>query len=56
MAKIYLLAQPPSCNATPCQLSATTYLIYQQLPSISGGRPSIRNPVTRHAMVTGTNI
>jgi hypothetical protein len=29
--------QPPSWRATPCQLSATAYSIYSQLPSISGG-------------------
>jgi hypothetical protein len=45
-------AQPPSWRTTPCRLSATAYSIYSQLPSISGGLPSIRNLRTRHAVVT----
>jgi hypothetical protein len=50
------LAQPPSWRTTPCRLSATAYPMYSQLPSISGGRSSIRNPRTRHAVVTGTHL
>jgi hypothetical protein len=30
--------------------------MYSQLPSISGGRSSIRNLRTRHAVVTGTHL
>jgi hypothetical protein len=30
----------------------TAYSIYSQLPSVSGGLPSIRNLRTRHAVVT----
>jgi hypothetical protein len=30
--------------------------MYSQLPSISGGRSSIRNPRTSHAVVTGTDL
>jgi hypothetical protein len=30
--------------------------MYSQLPSIPGGRSSIRNPRTRHAVVTGTHL
>jgi hypothetical protein len=41
---------------TPCRLSATAYSIYSQLPSISGGRSSIRNLRTRHAVVTVTHL
>jgi hypothetical protein len=48
--------QPPSCKTTPCRLSAAPYLIYSQLPSIAGGRSSIRNPRTRHAVGTGTHL
>jgi hypothetical protein len=40
----------PKLEDHPCRLSATAYL---QLPSIFGGRSSIRNPRTRHAVVTG---
>jgi hypothetical protein len=50
------LAQPPSWRTTPCRLSATVYLIYSELPSISAGRSSIRNLRTRHAVVTGTHL
>jgi hypothetical protein len=48
----WLLAQPPSWRTTPCRLFATAYPIYSQLPSVSGGLPSIRNLRTRHAVVT----
>jgi hypothetical protein len=41
-----------SLKTTPCHLSTTAYSIYSQLPSIAGGRTSIRNPRTRHAVVT----
>jgi hypothetical protein len=44
---------PLSRRTTPCFLSATAYSIYSQLTSISGGRSSIRNPRTRHAVGTG---
>ena len=50
------LAQPPSWSTSPCRLSATAYSIYSQLPSRSGGRSSIRNLRTRHAVVTGTDL
>jgi hypothetical protein len=33
-----LLAHLLSWRTSPCQLSATAYSIYSQLPSISGGR------------------
>jgi hypothetical protein len=46
-------AQPPNWRTTPYRLSATAYSIYSQLSSTSGGRFSIRNLRTRHAMVTG---
>jgi hypothetical protein len=45
-------AQPPSWRTTPCQLSATSYSIHSQLPSVPGELPSIRNLRTRHAVVT----
>jgi hypothetical protein len=45
--------QPPSCRTTPCRLSAAAYSIHSQLPSIAGGRSSIRNTRTCHAVVTG---
>jgi hypothetical protein len=48
--------KPSSCTTTPCRLSATPYILYSQLPSISGGRSSIRNLRTRHAVVTGTHL
>jgi hypothetical protein len=37
------LAQPPCWRTTFCQLSATAYLIYSQLPSISGSCSFIHN-------------
>jgi hypothetical protein len=45
---------PPSWRTTPCRLSAAAYSIYSRLTSIAGGRSSIRNPRTRHAVGTGT--
>jgi hypothetical protein len=50
-----LLAQHPSWGTTPCRLSAAAYSMYSQLTFISGGSPSIRDPSTRHAVVTGTH-
>jgi hypothetical protein len=50
------LVQPPIWRITPCRLSATAYSKYSQLPPISGGRSSIRNLRTRHAVVTGTHL
>jgi hypothetical protein len=50
------LAQPPSWRTNPCRLSATAYSKYSQQPSITGGRSSIRNLRTRHAVVTGTHL
>jgi hypothetical protein len=44
----------PSWRTTPCYLSTTAYSIYSQLMSIAGGRSSIRNPRTRHAVGTET--
>jgi hypothetical protein len=51
-----LLAPRPTPNwrTTLCRLSATAYSMDSQLPSISGGRSSILNLRTRHAMVTAT--
>jgi len=43
-------------HPAPCRLSATAYSIYSQLPSISGGRSSIRNQSSRRAMETGTHL
>jgi hypothetical protein len=50
------LAQPQSWRTTPCQLPVTTYSMYSQLPSITGGCSSIRNLRTCHAVVTGTHF
>jgi hypothetical protein len=50
----YLQAQHPSLRTTPCMLSVAVYSIYSQLPSIAGGRSSIRILRTRYAVVTGT--
>jgi hypothetical protein len=47
-----LLAQPPSWRTTPCHFPPAACSIYSQLPSIAGGRSSIRNPRTHHAVVT----
>jgi hypothetical protein len=47
---------PPNWKTTPCCLSAVAYSIYSQLTSIAGGRSSIRNPRTRHAVGTVSNI
>jgi hypothetical protein len=47
-----LHAQPPSCRTTLCRLYAVAYSMYSQLPSIAGGRSSIRYPRWRHAVVT----
>jgi hypothetical protein len=44
--------QTPSWRTTPCRLSAAAYSVYSQLPSIAVSRTSIRNPRTRHAVVT----
>jgi len=41
-----LLAPHPA----PCRLSSTAYSIYSQLPSMSGGRSSIRNLSSRRAV------
>jgi hypothetical protein len=43
----------PKLENHPCRLSTTAYSIYSQLPSTAGGRSSIRNPWTRHAVMTG---
>ena len=50
------LAQTQSWRSTPCRLSETSYSLYSQLPFMSGGRCSIQNPRTRHALVTGTHL
>jgi hypothetical protein len=42
----------PSWGTTACRLSATAYAIYLQLPSVSGGLPSIRNLRTLHTVVS----
>jgi len=44
-------ARPPSSRTIPCRLFAINS-IYSQLPSVSGGLPSIRNRRTLHAVVT----
>jgi hypothetical protein len=46
----------PKVEDPPCRLSATAYSMYSQLPSITGGRSSIRNLRTRHAVVTGSHL
>jgi hypothetical protein len=46
----------PKLEDDPFRPSATAYSMYSQLPSISGGRSSIRNLRTRHAVVTGTHL
>ena len=50
------LAQPPSWRTTSCRLSTTAYSIYSQLSLHIGGRSSIRNLRTRHAVLTGTHL
>jgi hypothetical protein len=42
----------PSWRTTPCRLLATAYSIYSQLPFVPRGLHSIRNLITRHAVVT----
>ena len=54
--KPFTLRINPSWNTTPCRLSATANSIYSQLPCTSGGRSSIRNPRTRHAVVTESHL
>jgi hypothetical protein len=57
MVKVYYPhAQPRIWRTTPYRLSVAAYSIYSQLPSIAGGRSSIRNPRTLHAVVTGTHL
>jgi hypothetical protein len=34
----------------PFHLSKAAYSVYSQLPSIAGGHPSIRNPMTRNML------
>jgi len=46
----------PNWRTTPCQLSATAYSRYSQLPSIYGGHSSTRNLRTRHAVATRTHL
>jgi hypothetical protein len=41
-------------NETPCRLSAATYSIHPQLPTITGGRSFILYLRKRHAMVQST--
>jgi hypothetical protein len=45
-----------SWRTVPCQFLAAAYLLYSQLPSIAGGRSSVRNPKMCHAVVTGTHL
>jgi hypothetical protein len=47
----YPHAQPPSWRTIPYCLSAAAYSIYSQLTSIAGGRSSIHNPRTLHAVI-----
>jgi hypothetical protein len=51
-----LLAPRPIPKMEDHPLFAAAYSIYSQLPSISGGRSSIRSLKTRHAVVTGTRL
>jgi hypothetical protein len=53
-----LLAQRPILKLEDHRFSfsAAAYSIYSQLSSIAGGLSSIRNPRTRHAVVTGTHL
>jgi hypothetical protein len=44
--------QRTSWRTIRCSLSTAAYSTYSQLPSIAGGRPSIGNPRTRHAVLT----
>ena len=46
----------PQAGGPPIVGCPTASSIYSPLPSISGGRSSIRHLRTRHAMVTGTQI
>jgi hypothetical protein len=50
------VTQPQSWRTTPRRLSAAACSMYSQLFSIAGGRPSNRNPRTRHAVVKGTHL
>jgi hypothetical protein len=53
-AEGFLAACPtPKLEDNPLLFTTTAYSIYSQLPSIAGGRSSIRNPRTRHAAMTG---
>jgi hypothetical protein len=45
----------PKLEDTPCRLPTATYSMYSQLTSITGSRPSIHDPRTRHAVVTGSH-
>jgi hypothetical protein len=57
MVKAFLPhSQPQSWGTTPFRLSAVDYSIYSQLPSIARGRSSIRNPRTRHSVLTLTHL
>jgi hypothetical protein len=47
---------PPNWRTTSCRLSVAVYSIYSQLTSIAGGRSSVRNLSTRHAVGTGTHL
>jgi hypothetical protein len=46
--------QPPSWRTAPCRLSMVAYSMYLQL-TITEDSPSIRDPRTHHAVVTGTH-
>ena len=50
------LPNPKAGGPSPCRLSETAYSIYLKLPSIYGGRSSIRNLRTRHAVLTETRL
>jgi hypothetical protein len=54
----YLLTTRPtsSWRTTLCRLSTTAYSMYSQLLYITGGRTSICNQRTRHAVVIGTHL
>jgi len=50
------LAQPRSWRITPCRLSATTLFNTFAATLHTEGRSSIRKPMTRHAVLTGTQL
>jgi hypothetical protein len=45
----------PKLEDHPLSASVAVYSMYSQLPSIAGGHSSIRDPRTRHSVVTGAH-